>query len=53
MGAHFGRSTDLPQEASTLYSSYPEDYWPCAGEVLTVNAIGTQLRDLTRRRLVV
>ena len=38
--------------------NYLEDYGPCAGGLLAVNAIGTQLRDpinsgLTRRRMVV
>ena len=29
---------------STHYLNYLEDYWPCAGRLSTVNAIGTQLR---------
>ena len=31
---------------STRYSRYLEDYYPCAGGISTVNAIGTKLRDL-------
>ena len=27
------------------YSSFLEDYWPCAGGLSAVNAIGAQLRD--------
>ena len=38
--------------------NYLEVYWPCAGELSTVNAISTQLRDpinsrLTRWRMAV
>ena len=38
--------------------NYLEVYWPCAGELSAVNAIGTQLRDpinsgLTRWRMAV
>ena len=45
-------------KGSTDYWNYPEDYWPCAGGLSAVNAIGTQLRDLissglTRWRLTV
>ena len=41
-----------------LVRNYLEVYWPCAGGLSAVNAIGTQLRDpinagLTRWRLVV
>ena len=43
---------------NTRYWNYLEDYWPCAGEFLAVNAIGTQLRNpensgLARWRLTV
>ena len=43
---------------ATLVRNYLEVYWPCAGGLSAVNAIGTQLRDpinsrLTRRRLAV
>ena len=43
---------------ATLVRNYLEVYWPCAGGLSTVNAIGTQLRDpinsgLTQLRLVV
>ena len=46
------------QNGSTRYWKYPEDYWPCAGGLSAVNAIGTQLRDstnsgLTRWRMTV
>ena len=41
-----------------LVRNYVEVYWPCAGGLSAVNAIGTQLRDpidsgLTRRRVTV
>ena len=40
---------------AALLRNYLEIYWPCAGGLLAVNAIGTQLRDpttsLERRRL--
>ena len=41
---------------TTLVRNYLEVYWPCAGGLSVVNAIGTQLRDpinsgLTRWRL--
>ena len=32
-------------KGSTNYMNYLEDYWPCAGGLSAVNAIGTQLRD--------
>ena len=32
-------------QGSTRYWNYLEDYWPCAGGLSAVNAIGTQLRD--------
>ena len=44
---------------ATLVRNYLEAYWPCAGGLSAVNAIGTQLRDqiinsgLTRWRLAV
>ena len=46
------------KNGSTCYWNYLEDYWPCAGGLSAVNAIGTQLRDpinsgLTRWRMVV
>ena len=31
-----------PQNGSTRYGNYLEDYWPCAGGLSAVNAIGTQ-----------
>ena len=34
------------QNGSTRYWKYLEDFWPCAGGLSAVNAIGTQLRDL-------
>ena len=45
-------------KGSTAFSNYLEDYWPCAGGLSTVNAIGTQLHDpinsgLTRWRMAV
>ena len=45
-------------KGSTRSSNYLEDYWPCAGGLSAVNAIGTQLRDpinsgLTRWRMAV
>ena len=45
-------------QGSTRYWNYLEVYWPCAGGLLAVNAIGTQLRDpinsgLTRWRMAV
>ena len=33
-------------KGSTRYWNYLEDYWPCAGGLSAVNAIGTQLRGL-------
>ena len=30
---------------NTPHSSHLEDYWPCAGESLATNAIGTPMRD--------
>ena len=30
---------------AALVRNYLEVYWPCAGELSAVNAIGTQLRD--------
>ena len=43
---------------ATLVRNYVEVYWPCAGGLSAVNAIGTPLCDpiisgLTRRRLIV
>ena len=32
-------------QGSTRYWNYLEDYWPCAGGLSAVNAIGTQSRD--------
>ena len=32
-------------KGSTCYWNYLEDYWPWAGGLLEVNAIGTHLRD--------
>ena len=32
-------------KGSTRYWNYLEEYWPCVGGLLVVNAIGTQLRD--------
>ena len=32
-------------QSSTGYWKYFEDYWPCAGGISAVNAIGTKLRD--------
>ena len=45
-------------QIATLVWNYLEFYWPCAGGLSIVNAIGTQLRDpinlgLTRWRMVV
>ena len=40
--------TRSPEQASTLYSSYLECYWPCASRLSVVNGIDTQLRYLTR-----
>ena len=36
----------MPEEAEAPFTNYLEDYWPCAGGLSAVNAIGTQLRDL-------
>ena len=46
------------QTDSTRYSNYPEDYWPCAGGLSAVDAIGMQLRGtitsgLTQWRMAV
>ena len=35
---------DLPRQYS-FGTNYLEVYWPCAGGLLAVNAIDTQLRD--------
>ena len=56
-GAHYMVHGVL-QNGSTRYWNYLEDYWPCAGGLSAVNAIGTQLRDtinsgLTRSRMAV
>ena len=45
-------------QGSTRYWNYLEVYWPCAGGLSAMNAIGTQLRDpinsgLTRWRMAV
>ena len=40
---------DLPKAA--LVRNYLEIYWPCAGGLSVVNAIGTQLRDRINARL--
>ena len=45
-------------KGSTCYWNYLEYYWPCAGGLSAMNAIGTQLRDpinsgLTRWRMAV
>ena len=47
----------VPAKA-TLVRNYLEVYWPCAGGLSAVNAIGTQLRDpinsvLTRWRMAI
>ncbi|CAN0236523.1 unnamed protein product, partial [Ascophyllum nodosum] len=42
--AHINWSVVKP-EGSTHYLNYLEDYWPSAGGLSAVNAIGTQLRD--------
>ena len=34
-----------PEKAALVWN-YLEDYWPCAGGLSEVNAIGTQMRDL-------
>ena len=46
------------QGKAALVRNYLEVYWPCAGGLSAVNAIGTQLRDpinsgLTRWRMAV
>ena len=51
-----GPMGDLLRQRS--FGTYLEVYWPCAGELSAVNAIGTQLRDtinlgLTRWRMAV
>ena len=56
-GAHSLVHGDL-QNSSTHYRNYLEVYWPFAGGLLAVNAIGTQMRDpinsgLTRWRVAV
>ena len=45
-------------QGSTRFLNYREVYWPCAGGLSAVNAMGTQLRDpinsgLTRWRMAV
>ena len=35
-------------KGSTRYWNDLEDYWPCAGGLLAVNAIGTHLGDLKK-----
>ena len=35
----------------TGYWNYLEDYWPCAGGLSALNAIGTRLRDPINSRL--
>ena len=52
-----GRERGLPKKAAPGTRAILRDFWPCAGGLSTVNAIGTQLRDLMklgliRRRLV-
>ena len=42
--AHFNWSM-VTCQSSTRYWNYLEVYWPCAGGLSAVNAIGTQLRD--------
>ena len=49
---------ELPSEAALAVRNYLEVYWPRAGVLSAVNAIGTQLRDpmnlgLTRWRNIV
>ena len=39
------------QNGNTRYWNYLEDYWPCAGGLSAVNAIGTHLHDLINSRL--
>ena len=51
-------SKGITCKGSTRYRNYLEDYWPCAGGLSAVNAIGTHLLDpinswLTRWRLMV
>ena len=36
----------IPEKAAPVTGTTFEDYWPCAGGLSAVNAIGTQLRDL-------
>ena len=36
----------ISEKGSTRYWNYIEDYWPSAGWLSAVNAIGTRLRDL-------
>ena len=43
-GAHQLVHGDL-KNGSTRYWNYLEEYWPCAGGLSAVSAIGTQLRD--------
>ena len=55
--AHINRSM-VTCQGSTRYWNYLEVYWPCAGGLWAVNAIGTQLRNpiksgLTRWRMAV
>ena len=42
--AHINWSMGRPAKAA-LVRNYLEDYWPCAGGLSAVNAVGTQLRD--------
>ena len=37
------------QYGDTLYWNYLKEYWPFAGGLSAVNAIGTQLRDPMNR----
>ena len=39
--AHKNWPMVIPQKGSTRHWDYLEDYWPCAGGVSAVNAIGT------------
>ena len=56
--AHMNWSIVTCKMAAPVTANYLEVYWPCAGGLSAVNAIGTQLRDpiysgLTRWRMAV
>ena len=40
-----------PERETPFTGTTLEDYWPCAGGLLTVNTIGTHLRDPINSRL--